>query len=1215
MLGDRVFARDGRKVGGRLFSNYVLGFALLAGFLVLSMVLPWFAPRAGAAATELFFSEYIEGTSNNKALEIFNATGSAVDLAAGGYNVQMFFNGSATAGLTINLTGTVANGDVFVLAQASANATILAQADQTNGSGWFNGDDAVVLRKGTTVIDVVGQVGSDPGSEWGTGVASTADNTLRRKPAICAGDTDGSDAFDPATEWDGFATDTFDGLGAHTANCDGGPTPTPTSTPTATPTPTPTPTPGPTPDLPNLVINELDSDTPGSDVAEFVEIYDGGAGNTSLNGLVLVFFNGGNDLSYLTIDLTGRSTNSAGYFTVGNSAVPNVDLIFANGVLQNGADAVALYAGSAASFPNNSPVTTAGLMDAIVYDTADPDDAGLLPLLNAGQPQVDENGGGDGANQSNQRCPNGEGGQRNTAGYLQRTPTPGEVNNCPAPPVLKTIAEIQGNGTASPFAGVSVITNGIVTALKTNGFFLQTPDAEVDADPMTSEGIFVFTSVEPPVFVGDAVTVTGTATEFFDMTEINVSVSDIIVGARGQGVPSPILLTTSILDAAGTIGQLERFEGMRLHADAMRSVGPTNAFGETFAVLDAVARPFREPGIEASLPIPPDPTSGVPDCCVPVWDQNPEKIMIDSDGLAGSTRLSVTSNVVFSNVTGPLDFTFGDYKILPETTPGTTANMSALPVRTALPGEFTVAGFNIENFNNNAVQRQKAALAIRSVMKSPDIIGVIEIFDLASLEALAAQINADAVTAGDPSPGYEAHLIPAPAGGTQNVGFLVKTSRIQIDSVVQERAGDTFINPNTGLPENLHDRPPLVLTATVNPAGPNPRQIIVVVNHLRSFIDIELVAGDGVRVRAKRKAQAESTAGLLQELQAANPTIPVVSIGDYNAFEFNDGFTDPIATIKGTPRPDDEVVVDESPDLVNPDFINLTDGLQPGDRYSFVFEGTPQTLDHVIVNELAFSMVQDYQIARNNADFPESAEFADDAARPERSSDHDMPVAYFKFPIRATTTTVPDISVTYAAAGQNVSLTADVNADINTVNEGTVTFTVTTQDGATTIGTTPPAAVSSGSASANFFLPGSVLPQSLKVTAEFSGGDTTLASSGMGSLDISFAICALFDETRAVRSGAAYPIKLNLCDAGGTNVSDPGIRVTATRIQLVSDSVTDIEVVDSGNANPDNNFRFDADLGGYIFNLKTTGLESGIYRLFFMAGDDPVEHSVEFRVK
>ena len=72
-----------------------------------------------AQPTELFISEYIEGTSNNKAIEIYNGTSAPVNLAAGGYNIQMFFNGAATAGLTINLTGTVAAGDVYVMAQSS----------------------------------------------------------------------------------------------------------------------------------------------------------------------------------------------------------------------------------------------------------------------------------------------------------------------------------------------------------------------------------------------------------------------------------------------------------------------------------------------------------------------------------------------------------------------------------------------------------------------------------------------------------------------------------------------------------------------------------------------------------------------------------------------------------------------------------------------------------------------------------------------------------------------------------------------------------------------------------------------------------------------------------------------------------------------------------------------------------------------------------------
>ena len=172
-----------------------------------------------AAPAELFFSEYIEGSSNNKALEIFNGTGSTINLATQGYNLQIFANGATTPALTINLTGTVAPTDVYVIAHDSADAAILAQTDQTSGGGWFNGDDAIVLRKGTTIIDVIGQVGFDPGTAWGTGLTSTADRTLRRKTAVCAGKTNATTAFDPAAEWDGSAINTFGGLGSHTSSC------------------------------------------------------------------------------------------------------------------------------------------------------------------------------------------------------------------------------------------------------------------------------------------------------------------------------------------------------------------------------------------------------------------------------------------------------------------------------------------------------------------------------------------------------------------------------------------------------------------------------------------------------------------------------------------------------------------------------------------------------------------------------------------------------------------------------------------------------------------------------------------------------------------------------------------------------------------------------------------------------------------------------------
>ena len=180
-----------------------------------------------------------------------------------------------------------------------------------------------------------------------------------------------------------------------------------------------------------IVINEVDADQTGIDATEFIELYDGGVGSTVLDGLVLVPFNGSDDLSSSpAYDLDGYSTDANGYFVIGSSLVPNVDYDLGplTDIIQNGADAVALYTGDAVDFPNDTPITTTNLIDALVYDTNDGDDAGLLILLNAGQPQVNEDGNGNKETESNQRIPNGSGGLRNTNTYAQAIPTPGAVN-------------------------------------------------------------------------------------------------------------------------------------------------------------------------------------------------------------------------------------------------------------------------------------------------------------------------------------------------------------------------------------------------------------------------------------------------------------------------------------------------------------------------------------------------------------------------------------------------------------------------------------------------------------------------------------------------------------------------------------------------------------------------------------------------------------------
>ena len=218
-------------------------------------------------------------------------------------------------------------------------------------------------------------------------------------------------------------------------------------------------TPPPPPGAGKVIINEIDADTPGVDAAEFIELYDGGLGNTPLDGLVLVLYNGTNEAtllptanqSYAAFDLDGYTTDANGYFILGNPGVAGAGVIFDPGpfgLLQNGPDAVALYVGSATDFPNGTIVTTANLLDAIVYGTNDPNPTNLMTLINAGQLIVNEDGNGNGTIESSQRCPNGMGGIRNSSPYLQAAPTPGAANVCPAQPPASdvVISQIYGGG-------------------------------------------------------------------------------------------------------------------------------------------------------------------------------------------------------------------------------------------------------------------------------------------------------------------------------------------------------------------------------------------------------------------------------------------------------------------------------------------------------------------------------------------------------------------------------------------------------------------------------------------------------------------------------------------------------------------------------------------------------------------------------------------------
>ncbi|MBL0343351.1 MAG: lamin tail domain-containing protein [Bacteroidetes bacterium] len=169
----------------------------------------------GGSCNELFFSEYLEGSSNDKALEIYNPGSTAINLAP--YTIETYNNGSTTASATYSLTGTLASNDVFVIANPSASTAILSLADATNTICQFNGNDAVVLKKNGNILDVIGEVGVNPGTFWSVGTGSTLDHTLVRNFNITGPQNSWTLS---QNQWTSHPNNTISFLGSHSSSCD-----------------------------------------------------------------------------------------------------------------------------------------------------------------------------------------------------------------------------------------------------------------------------------------------------------------------------------------------------------------------------------------------------------------------------------------------------------------------------------------------------------------------------------------------------------------------------------------------------------------------------------------------------------------------------------------------------------------------------------------------------------------------------------------------------------------------------------------------------------------------------------------------------------------------------------------------------------------------------------------------------------------------------------
>ncbi len=766
-----------------------------------------------------------------------------------------------------------------------------------------------------------------------------------------------------------------------------------------------------TPTAPPVVINEVDADTPSDDVAEFIELYDGGVGNVALDGLSVVLFNGSDDLSYTPgFDLDGFSTDADGYFVIGS--VPGADIDVAPGSfgwLQNGADAVALLTGDAVDYPNDTPIPASALIDAIVYDTNDGEDAGLLVLLNAGQPQVNEGGAGDKDNHSNQRCPNGSGGARNTDTYAQFAPTPGAVNECQAPPEPPTevkIHDVQGNGAASPLVGETVVVEGIVvgdfqdgasgTNGDLNGFHVQEEDVDADGDPMTSEGIFVFDGSSPAVDVaiGDLVRVEGSVSEFNGLTEIT-SFSGVSVLGSGNSLPTAATLSLPV----AAVDDFERYEGMYVtfpQALVISEYFNFDRFGEIVLTTDRRLTPTAEvePG-PASVLAAEDFLLNKITLDDGRTNQNPDPAIHPNGGVFDLTNLFRGGDTV-ANVTGVMDYGFNLYRIQP--TQG--AEYTNTNLRTAAPddvgGNLKVATFNVLNYfttldnagpicgpagdqdcrgadDVDEFTRQRDKIIAALTEMNADVVGLLEIENNVNDDAVIDLVNGLNIVNGPGAYDYVATgaigtdaikvaLIYKPASVFLEGGYAV------LDSSVDPRFIDT------------KNRPALAQTFMDSTTG---GVFTVAVNHLKSkgsaCDDVgDPDTGDGAgNCNLTRKAAAEALVDWLITDPTGSGDEDFLIIGDLNSYDKED--------------PIDAIVAGGYTDLIY-QFIGE-------DAYSYVFDGQIGYLDHALANVALLGKVTGATVWHINADEPDLIDYdtsfkqaAQDAIyAPDayRSSDHD----------------------------------------------------------------------------------------------------------------------------------------------------------------------------------------------------------------------------------
>jgi predicted extracellular nuclease len=602
---------------------------------------------------------------------------------------------------------------------------------------------------------------------------------------------------------------------------------------------------------------------------------------------------------------------------------------------------------------------------------------------------------------------------------------------------LTSVGEIQGAGHISGLVGQEVRTTGVVTAVDTNGFYLQDPTG--DGNAATSDAIFVFTGSRPTVTAGDALDLTGTVSEFTAGGASSGNLSTTQLGnvtfevlSSGNALPQAVLIgpdglcpPTEIIEDDGFtsfdprtdgIDFYESLEGMRVTVQAPVAVAPTNSFGEITTVAsdgagDLLATNLSERGtvnVEGGAGGLGVTNQGAGS------DFNPERIQVQADsgftpgGTAGVPQ--VDAGAQLNDVTGVLSYGFGNYEVL-ATEAITVREASRLtPEVSALEGtedRLLVASYNVLNLDPNDAdgstdvangQFESIAQDIAVNLNTPDIIALQEVQDndgasntevTSASETLQRLVDAIYTETGIRYAWIDNPFITDDAsggepGGNIRTAFLYNPDRVDF----VEGSLTTVVDPEDQAtnPDNPFSDARLPLVATFEF---NDREVTLINNHLSSKGGSTPLSGTTQPSlngsEEQRAAQAQAVNDYVDGLLEADMDANVVVLGDLNEFEFEE----PLQVLEGDLAYDGTGVT-ESDDVV---LTNLTFQLAEDERYSYLFEGNSQAIDHILVSDGLRDGAL-YDAVHINTEFRDS------------SSDHDPVLASLLIPDDAAETLV-----------------------------------------------------------------------------------------------------------------------------------------------------------------------------------------------------------------